>query len=784
MENILLNKLANNVLVVVKNIYKNFNDMIVSKLIHETYDKLILLKNQKIIDEEYSIVEILDDFENDFNKECEKYKKIGKYDCISSKDIANNIYRILCVDYYIKVVNDINKYSSTKYEEFEKSEIFDGDIFEKETQAYLKLNTILNGLNLPKNIFIAGSSILHSVYKKDIKFNDIDIYVNSNSIETVLEIIEAIKTKYNDSKIIYIRSKYILNVNIYNSDNVKVTKFQIIMTQVRNLEEIFASYHSDIVSIGYDNRDNRFYYSPYRLNTLISSQTNIFTNVLFENPNQTYKAYTKYKEKNLCYDLISCVVFDNMMHDKLNNYDMKKEQTYDNKYTNIELDSKNFLELYCKLLIKNDIGKITFSLDYKDCLYGDKLKKYYEVFKLRVSVICGYCSKLFITFDKEKICDSCKQYQIKLTEQLIDLTKNNSMYNKKILITGGRVGIGRFINEYLIDNDIIDKNNIYISSRNIEKKNYETLLSKGFIDENIIQCDLLNDIDVKKLEKMITENKFDIIILNAFETIIGIDKLKKFENNPDLEENKTDLKENKSDLEENKSDLKENKSVWFKTLDDYENNEIEIPSIITMNTSKLMRGFMKNTKNEKCIYITSSEAMFGDKSSLHPISNACKSYIEQLIVTNARICKIKNQIMYCVDPGWLYTARIYNNVTYKTDGNISMEFALLNIIWTLLSVKETKYNGSVFKFTKIIRNNNEYESIKNEIYKESKFENSDEELESENNKKISSKCEYEIKCGHKINLEKIKSHKEKALVYCDECKKNMHVGKIDINKLI
>ena len=141
---------------------------------------------------------------------------------------------------------------------------------------------------------------------------------------------------------------------------------------------------------------------------------------------------------------------------------------------------------------------------------------------------------------------------------------------------------------------------------------------------------------------------------------------------------------------------RENSGVWHKTLDKHTYNEIVSPLLTNVaGTAALLSSFLKGVKKVRsqetkgakgkkkrfiCIVVTSFEGRFVEKTPFHPITNACKSAIEQLVFTLQAQARFLNCEITLSDPGWVYTESAFG----KVKGPVPIDFGVSQILQPLL----------------------------------------------------------------------------------------------------
>ena len=177
-------------------------------------------------------------------------------------------------------------------------------LFLSQDDAQQRLKTFHNGIfnqiinsfrKLPFEILVGGSSGIAAIMKKTESFQgfepkDMDIYVKNISNDKIIDIDGSIRQVFRNDKIIVVRRPLTLTWWIYDNFNNYITEIQLNMLHIRSWADVFSQYHSDMVSIGYDIKMNKFIVLAQRWNNFINAyphswfvnfkndQTDILTN--------------------------------------------------------------------------------------------------------------------------------------------------------------------------------------------------------------------------------------------------------------------------------------------------------------------------------------------------------------------------------------------------------------------------------------------------------------------------------------------------------------------------
>ena len=516
--------------------------------------------------------------------------------------------------------------------------------------SFDRIEDVINKLNEHEvKYWISGSVCLYSVYQAQFIPNDIDIYMLEDDPKYIRIIDYIIHQVYHDCRIHIIRSPYLLNWWI--EDNPTAPHIQLILPVGIHPELIFMTYHSDAVCVGFNGKD--FYYMLERFDKFIKTGINRFTTKLVQ-PKFLYKiidAYNKYQGR-----FIKCEIdIDKHQAHEYKNY--KSHDTCEEFYHEYpyELNYDVFKAIYEK------IKYITISDNIQDVYHGELFKPLIECMTKYTK--CLVCNKYNLDY---KICPKCEKMEEDKLRQTISIIQHYPI-NMNILITGGRCGLGYAITNLL-------KNGLHI-------KPYITTRYTHLSEHNdTIYLNLKDSSTWKTSCDMIENGTFDIIILSASETL---------HYNDDIE-----LKEatKASTFDFTHDIVRKNTGVWHKTLANHSDDEIIDPLLINVaGNSALLRSFVKCCKKDMrprlAIVITSFEGSFEKKSSFHPLTNASKSALEQIVNTIKREIHFLGSNIVLVDPGWMYT----ESINGKEKGTIEIDWGARQVLEPI-SLYMTNFN--------------------------------------------------------------------------------------------
>lgn len=203
------------------------------------------------------------------------------------------------------------------------SNLIVSNLFVSEFDAYIRLikNDFLRKLiyELKKqqiDSLIGGSIPLSCVWEKGFDTDDIDLYVKNVNLETLLKIENIIKKITKIKEFVVVRGPMTLTWHIttmYNDYHI----VQVNILKIESWAELFISYHSDIVCLGYDILKSQFVYLDGRWEEILQDKTRYFSSVFnVDNPYTLKKACAKYNRPG----------FDCCIREEENKNKAKKEQ--------------------------------------------------------------------------------------------------------------------------------------------------------------------------------------------------------------------------------------------------------------------------------------------------------------------------------------------------------------------------------------------------------------------------------------------------------------------------
>jgi hypothetical protein len=318
----------------------------------------------------------------------------------------------------------------------------------------------------------------------------------------------------------------------------------------------------------------------------------------------------------------------------------------------------------------------------------------------------GGCGNFVIGYaDSETgfFCEQCNQIELDKIQQLnIALSENNKL---TAFVTGARCGLGRQMKLLF------------------ESHQWLTYGTTRFVNltenqPNMIELDLKDQSTWANSQVLLEKGLINVLVLSASETLHYPD-----DDNSPLRSNPA-AKEG-LELDWTNDFQRQNSGVWHKTLDQHTNQEIISPLLANVaGTARLLSSFLKGVKlirsmeslnslktedkQEKktftCIVVTSFEGRFVDKTPFHPITNACKSAIEQIVWTVQAQAKFLDCSIVLSDPGWVYTESAFG----KTKGPVSIEYGVAQILEPLVTTLKERSPFKIFRRETKNNTNNDY----------------------------------------------------------------------------
>lgn len=598
------------------------------------------------------------------------------------------------------------------------------------------------------NLMISGSSVLYSL--DNIELNgraaDVDIYIhkNENQIMILKKFDKMIRDIYNKPfilhsnnnmnekridrvKIYLIRSPYILSwLIVDDSDSVPefqesqitnnmtdriIISYQIILSPCSDWSHVFSGYHSDIVCAGYLTKEQQFVETPNRF--LRWYNGNIYKNIRsffsqdekfpeddgknlpklayffpdFVSPRYRDRVETaciKYRSRGIETYYVSA--FDDVIM-----MDVARSIPFNEKYLNNynqEDGCANINPSIISMLKKEGITCISESL--ASVYHGEKFRTIIETMScFQECPACGilvfnslnslYCDEIRNINDRGCFCSSCFQKEVDKMKELQDCIKSLDSNNIRALVTGGRCGIGQRILELFKTNGLT---NSFGTTRFPNKEN------------NLIRMDLQDPNTWTEVKFMLENGEINYLILSASETLHYPDDVNLSKNFDKVT----------MEVDWTNDFKRPNSGIWHKTLKQHNYNEIVSPLMCNVVGNAALLGYfmtgvqkMRSIGNDQqycCIIVTSYEGSFNEKTPFHPITNASKAALEQIVHTVKAEADFLDCNIVLADPGWVYTEGSFG----KLKGPVPIDFGACQILQPLVhSIKNNMINGQTFR---------------------------------------------------------------------------------------
>jgi len=541
-------------------------------------------------------------YKTPFVFEARKYQIIGPSE-MRSRITDDNFIRALnnrekehreferVLDYALKAANDVSLLKPSDLFSMKSFSIF-----------FPKFNLFLEEVK-ELDLMISGSSVLaaYSNQEKNVFLpKDVDIYFKDSSILKQLD--KIIRKIYSKDKIKILRSPYTLTYVLLDRDDKVFLSYQVVLSPAQRWEHVFAGFHSDLVCSGYLTKEQTFITST-RFDYWKENQIAYFfpdlVSPLYRD--RVLSAYHKYSDRG--FKCVYVEPFDEI------------EMTYIERSPKIDFELGNDIVP----LIQNMSEKTTIG-DYLYEVYsGEKMANIIET--MACFRACPGCETLVFSRkkaihmdfsdDKGCFCDDCFEKEL----EKLKIFEETKFPNMKALVTGGRCGLGMEV-------------------RNILSTKIKTFGTSRFPSEDLLKFDLKDSSTWSQVKNFLESGEIQVLILSASETLHfpGDDKLAKDWDG-----------ENNLDKDWTNDFKRENSGVWHKTLDEHSYEEIISPLMANIaGNATLLASFLKGVKKSRiegsdkffcCIVVTSYEGAFEKKTPFHPITNATKSALEQMVWT-------------------------------------------------------------------------------------------------------------------------------------------------------
>jgi hypothetical protein len=288
-------------------------------------------------------------------------------------------------------------------------------------------------------------------------------------------------------------------------------------------------------------------------------------------------------------------------------------------------------------------------------------------------------------------CADCHDLEKrKITELESILTEyGGGEHTMSALVTGARCGLGQKLKQFFEKHRWLT---------------YGTTRFPNLTDEkNMLELDL-KDIDnhgevLKRLER----GEINVLVLSASETL----------HYPNDDSNKGKSKD-QLEFDWTNDFQRQNSGIWHKTLDQHSQEEIISPLLTNVaGTARLLASFIKGVKRVRalesvslhssgsitkeksfvCIVVTSFEGRFEEKTPFHPITNACKAALEQIVWTVQAQAKFLNCSIVLSDPGWVYTETAFG----KAKGPVPIAYGVSQILEPLVTTLRERSGYKIYR---------------------------------------------------------------------------------------
>jgi len=570
------------------------------------------------------------------------------------------------------------------------------------------------------NLMISGSSVL---FASDInqklgsyrwKPGDIDIYIHAGCDQqmTIKNIDYILRNIYNTGyQIRLFRTPYILSWFIIETQrNTILLSYQVVLSPCIRWEHVFTGYHTDMLCAGYLCKQRQF---------VITSRFNYWRQRL--SPFDKYKAQNAKSFYEKCHrtaqrsfggepvafvgasyffpDLVSPRYRDRVVNacEKYihRGFPCILVQPFGELY--IQDIERSSTSIAIAKLIQSpcDIATHILNLDtiersgmcLVDVYQGETFASILETMSC-FRQCPGGCGKFVIGYANSQngyFCQKCQQTELSNAKTLKRVLKANS--DLVALVTGSRCGLGQGMKEFF------------------EKHQWTTYGTTRFVNltepnRNMIELDLKDPDKCIETQKLLEKGFVNVLVLSASETLhYPEDDHHPIRNDASVKDKLT--------FDWTNDFTRKNTGIWHKTLDQHTEQEIVSPLLANVaGTSRLLSSFLKGVKLVRateslnphlqkqkfaCIVVTSFEGKFVDKTPFHPITNACKSAIEQIVFTVQGQAKLLECAIDLADPGWVYTD------PGKTPGPVPIAFGISQILQPLVQSLGDKPQPGVFK---------------------------------------------------------------------------------------
>jgi NAD(P)-dependent dehydrogenase (short-subunit alcohol dehydrogenase family) len=573
---------------------------------------------------------------------------------------------------------------------------------------------------------ISGSSVLHvSEVSKIIRSEsygwkpvDVDIYVHaSEDQQHVFKTIDHIlRSIYHDYQIHIFRTHYILSWFIINEEKRVIASYQVIMSPCLRWEHVFAGYHTDMVCAGYLCLHQQFVvtsrYTYWARHTKVYLENEGFQEyyhfefghdiVIVANAKEVHERYGRHVSYFFP-DLVSDRYRDRVAH-ACEKYDSRKFSTHlvmpfndlymaDVERSGEEYSISTLLQTPCDAaMFINKLHSIE--------RHGETLVEVYQGERF-ASIIetmsffkkCPGTCQSFVSLVRNNphgyFCNDCYEVEIAKSFKLHEILMSNRIMTA--LVTGARCGLGRAI-----------KNRFEMAEwKTFGTTRYPELFapderSSGM---NMLKLDLKDRHTWRDVQKLLEAGEINVLVLSASETL-------HFNDDDKYKDGKVATET--LELDWTNDFMRSNTGIWHKTLDQHSYEEIVSPLMANVaGTAALLSSFIKGVRRirsieslrcvEKqtfvCIVVTSFEGRFEEKTPFHPITNACKSALEQIVWTLQPQAKCLDCSIVPSDPGWCFSENAFG----KVPGPVTVDQGVVQILEPLMYAFDKRLDYKIYR---------------------------------------------------------------------------------------
>jgi NAD(P)-dependent dehydrogenase (short-subunit alcohol dehydrogenase family) len=592
----------------------------------------------------------------------------------------NKTYTDLCIPFFEHINGEYIHKTNYLCDEEKDLPCLSPENFKHEQYKPIKENIIKTLTDSLKDdldwngIVIAGGYVSSMIFNTENKTSDIDIFFIKLSDKQVKEKIQHICNVFGVTELI--RTPNTLTFPY------KGRYIQLVLRVCDSVAELLSFFDLDCCAVAFDGKDiitlPRFI-KCYATKTNFVDVRKLNTGVFCKRINKYYRRgfrfcfglYGKYlssEELKFVTDVYNSNI-ENVFSETLND-------TYVHLYENFKLPDitrniMNDIQKTHDVIKLTEIDKIDNFIDkgWRENIYFVK-----DFIRNCYSCKCKYTidtSKKIHTEERDnypKLCDSCYEKNIYYKNQveLLDFK------NKVVMITGGRVNIGKELVMYFLR-----KNAIVITTTRFptcmqtdfsKMENYESFKDRLFI----YGVDFRHRDTVLKVLNHInsTFNSIDIVINCAAQTIKRSSEYHKKELQIEMSKQITNDDNNVTNnmivtlpesvsyelIASNTDQYTNSWTLKMSDISDLELMEVHMVNSIVpfMIIRQLKDKMIKKTGYSHIVNVTSPEGVFNTyKNSNHPHTNMAKASLNMLTRTASHDFKIHNILMNCTDTGWV-----------------------------------------------------------------------------------------------------------------------------------